>query len=341
MLPMSEILPKQTRVAVILPCYNEETAVADTVKGFREALPEAEIFVFDNNSADRTREMAIQAGALVREERRQGKGNVIRRAFADVEADVYVMADGDGTYDAMAVRPMLRLMQERGLDMVTGIRKHQDPRAYRAGHVLGNRLFNHIVARLFGSGMGDLFSGYRVLSHRFVKSFPAMSHGFEIEAEMSIHALQLRMPIAEHESTYAPRRAGSQSKLDTFRDGWRILGYVIRLQRLYRPRQFFGTLGTLIGGISLALGIPIVITFLEIGQVPRFPTAILAMGLALLGALFWLLGIVLESTSQLALEMKLLRYLALPPPHAAVDLAADHELGKSARSGARSAQVGS
>jgi glycosyltransferase involved in cell wall biosynthesis len=306
------------RVAVILPCFNEEAAVSKTVAGFRAAVPAAQIYVYDNASTDRTAAVAREAGAIVYTEARRGKGNVVRRAFADIDADVYVMADGDGTYDAAASAQMIHLLREQGLDMVIGTRAHTAADAYRAGHVVGNRLFNRVVAGLFTSGISDIFSGYRVLSRRFVKSFPAMSEGFEIEAEMSIHALQLRMPFAEVQAPYASRVEGSSSKLRTYRDGFRILQYIIWLQRLYRPRRFYGALGLLIALAALGLGIPIVVTYLEIGQVPRFPTAILATGLVILGSLLWLLGVVLDSTSQLALETKRLSYLALPSPAAPV-----------------------
>jgi glycosyltransferase involved in cell wall biosynthesis len=301
----------ESRIAVVLPCYNEELAVQKTIDDFRAVLPHAFIYVIDNNSSDRTAEVAIKAGAEVRREPRRGKGNAVRRALADIEADIYVMADGDGTYDARAAVPMIaRLVQEHH-DLVTGCRVHQDPQAYRAGHVMGNRMFNRIVSALFGEHVRDLFSGYRVMSRRFVKSFPAMSSGFEIEAEMSIHALQLRLSHAEHECTYSARMPGSHSKLNTLRDGLRILIYVVRMLRLYRPRTFYGSAGFVFGLLSLGFGLPVVVTFVEMGQVPRFPTAILATGLGLLGALLWLLGLVLESVSQLTIDMKRLSYLSL------------------------------
>ena len=303
---------------MILPCLNEEAAVADTVAAFRASLPNADIVVFDNGSTDRTMDIARRALAIVREEPRRGKGSVVRRAFANVEADVYVLADGDGTYDAAAASAMVDQLLRRGLDMVTGVRTHDDPASYPRGHVWGNQVFSSIVATLFDGPVGDVFSGYRVLSRRFVKSFPSMSDGFEIEAEMSIHALQLRMPIDEHQMFYRKRQAGSSSKLRTFRDGARILKYVIRLARLYRPRQFFGSIGALFAGTAFVLGIPLLITYLQTGLVPRFPTAILATGMVLLGALMWLLGVVLESTSQIVLEMKRLRYLAVPGPDTTV-----------------------
>lgn len=297
------------RIAVILPCYNEELAVAHTVEGFRAALPNADIYVIDNNSSDRTGDVGRAAGATVLRELRRGKGNAVRRAFADIDADVFVMADGDGTYDPEAAVRMIDTLVSDHLDMVTGVRVHSDPTAYRAGHVLGNRAFNNIVNFLFGERVRDLFSGYRVLSRRFVKSFPAMSAGFEIEAEMSIHGLQLRLAHAEQDCNYRSRMTGSHSKLNTYRDGMRILSHVLRLLRLYRPRKFYGTFGALLALVSLGLGLPLVQTFMITGQVPRFPTAILATGLAIVGALFWLLGLVLESVSQLTIDMKRLHYL--------------------------------
>jgi glycosyltransferase involved in cell wall biosynthesis len=297
------------QVAVVLPCYNEELAVAQTVEGFRASLPSADIYVIDNNSSDLTGDAARAAGAIVLREVRRGKGNAVRRAFADINADVFVMADGDGTYDPQAAVFMIDMLLREHLDMVTGIRVHSDPQAYRAGHVLGNRAFNHIVNLLFGERVRDLFSGYRVLTRRFVKSFPAMSAGFEIEAEMGIHALSLRLAHAERDCDYRSRMTGSHSKLNTYRDGMRILSHVLRLLRLYRPRKFYGSFGLLLALVSLGLGVPLVHTFLLTGQVPRFPTAILATGLAIVGALLGLLGLVLESVSQLTIDMKRLSYL--------------------------------
>ena len=274
----------------------------------------ARIYVYDNGSTDRTAEVARGADALVRREVRRGKGNVVRRAFADIDADIYVMADGDGTYDASSAPRMVEMLIEQGLDMVIGTRQSQEKEAYRSGHKLGNRAFNRVVAGLFNDGISDIFSGYRVLSRRFVKSFPAMSEGFEIEAEMSIHALQLRMPFAEMPTSYSSREEGSSSKLRTYRDGFQILQYIIRLQRLYRPRTFFGGIGWLLGAMAVALGVPVFVTYLEIGTVPRFPTAILSTGMVVVGTLLWLLGVVLDSTSQLALETKQLCYLSMPGP---------------------------
>jgi len=311
---------RDANIAVILPCYNEELSIERTVLGFASVLPSASVYVIDNASTDRTAEIAAAAGAEVRRESRKGKGNALRRAFADIEADVYVIADGDGTYDPRTSAKMVHLLTAHELDMVTGERVHDDPLAYRAGHVLGDLAFSNVVAHLFGSGVADLFSGYRVFSRRFVKSFPSMSEGFEIESEMSIHALQLRMPLADVKTRYSKRSDGSASKLNTLRDGWRILKYVVRLKRLYQPRQFYGFGGTLLVLLSISLGIPILITFLEVGQVPRFPTAILATGIFLLGSFLWFTGVLLETTGQLNLEVKRLAYLALSPPRLSVPM---------------------
>jgi len=305
-------------VAVVLPCFNEELTVANTIEDFAAALPAAEIYVIDNNSTDRTAEMAEAASAHVRHESRRGKGNAVRRAFADIEADVYVMADGDGTYDPAAAGQMIETLLRDHLDMVTGCRLHSDPSAYRVGHVFGNRLFNGIVNLLFGERVRDLFSGYRVLSRRFVKSFPAVSTGFEIEAEMSIHALQLRLPHSEQACNYRSRSIGSHSKLNTVRDGTRILLQVLRLLRLCRPRTFFGSISLVVCFMSIAFGVPVVVTFIETGLVPRLPMAILATGLGLLGALFWLLGLILESVSQLTIDVRRLSYLEHTPSAGAI-----------------------
>jgi glycosyltransferase involved in cell wall biosynthesis len=307
------------RLAVILPCFNEESAIAQTVHAFRRALPTATIYVYDNASTDATARVARDAGAVVRTEPRRGKGNVLRRAFADVDSDLYVVADGDGTYDASAAEQMVGLLVEEVLDMVVGTRVHTEREAYRAGHVAGNWLFNRVVAGLFDKGLSDIFSGYRVLSRRFIKSFPCTSEGFEIEAEMSIHALQLRMPLRELTTRYARRMEGSHSKLNTWRDGVRILRHILRLQRLLRPREFFGLIALGLIFIALVLSVPVFLQYFQTGLVLRFPTAILCTGMVLLGALSGLVGLVLEGVSQLSLETKRLSYLAEPalvPPRA-------------------------
>jgi glycosyltransferase involved in cell wall biosynthesis len=302
------------RVAVLLPCYNEEAAIGATVAGFRAALPGAAIYVYDNNSRDRTVEVAAAAGAIVRTERQQGKGHVVRRMFADIEADVYVMADGDLTYDPAAAPAMVDLLFAQQLDLVVGTRQHDDAGAYRGGHVLGNRLFTGLLSFLFARSFTDVFSGYRVFSRRFVKSFPVLSAGFEIETEMSIHALELRMPVGEVATAYGARPEGSASKLSTFRDGWRILKVMLNLFRTERPWLFFGVAGALLLLAALALSIPLVLTYIDTGLVPRFPTAILITGMVIIAALSFLAGLILDTVTHGRRELRRLAYLAQPAP---------------------------
>lgn len=302
------------RIAVLLPCYNEEAAIAQTVAGFRAALPDAVIYVFDNNSADRTVEVARGAGAIVRTERMQGKGNVVRRMFADIDADIYVMADGDATYDPESAPAMVARLIDDGLDMVVGTRIHEAADAYRRGHVLGNRMMTGILAKLFGRSFTDIFSGYRVFSRRFVKSFPALSTGFEIETEISVHALELAMPVAEVETPYFARPDGSESKLSTYRDGWRIMRTMVTLYRLERPWRYFGVAALLLLALAVVLAIPLVITYAETGLVPRFPTAILATGLVILASLSFFTGLILDTVVRGRREVKRLAYLAHPAP---------------------------
>jgi glycosyltransferase involved in cell wall biosynthesis len=306
--------PQSPRIAVLLPCYNEEAAVGATVEGFRHALPGATIYVYDNNSSDRTREVAAAAGAVVRSEVQQGKGHVVRRMFADIEADVYVMADGDLTYDPGAAPEMARMISDDRLDMVVGTRRHEEAEAYRGGHVLGNRIFTRLLSGLFGRSFTDIFSGYRVFSRRFVKSFPVLSEGFEIETEMSVHALELRMPVGEVETRYLARPEGSHSKLSTFRDGWRILKTIVTLYRIERPVLFFGGIGALLLVAALVLVVPLALTYFETGLVPRFPTAILATGIAIVAVLSFFAGLILDTVTRGRREMRRLAYLALPPP---------------------------
>ncbi|NUT00403.1 MAG: glycosyltransferase [Sphingomonas sp.] len=304
------------RVAVLLPCYNEEAAIAATVEGFRRALPDATIYVYDNNSRDRTRDVAAAAGAIVRTETQQGKGCVVRRMFADVEADVYVMADGDLTYEPDSAPDMVRLLITEHLDMVVGTRRHDATEAYRGGHVLGNKLFTRLLSGLFGRSFTDIFSGYRVFSRRFAKSFPVLSQGFEIETEMSVHALELRMPVGEVETLYLARPEGSHSKLSTFRDGWRILKTIVTLYRIERPVLFFGGIGALLVIAAVILALPLVFTYLETGLVPRFPTAILATGMTIVAVLSFFAGLILDTVTRGRREMRRLAYLSLPPPGA-------------------------
>ncbi len=302
------------RVAVILPCYNEAAAIAATVAGFRQALPGAAIYVFDNNSSDDTATIAAAAGAIVRTERMQGKGHVVRRMFADVDADVYVMADGDATYDAAAAPALVaRLLDER-LDMVVGARQSEVEAAYRRGHVLGNLLLTGLLARLFGRTFTDILSGYRVFSRRFVKSFPVLSTGFEIETEISVHALELRLPVGEEVTRYGARPAGSASKLSTWRDGWRILRTILLLLRIERPVLFFGSIGLLLALLAVLLAIPLGITYVQTGLVPRLPTAMLSTGLVILGVLNLFCGLILDTVVRGRREVRRLAYLALAAP---------------------------
>ena len=304
------------RIAVLLPCYNEEAAISETVAGFRLALPQATVYVYDNNSRDRTVELARAAGAIVRTERQQGKGHVVRRMFADVDADVYVMADGDLTYDPKAAPKMVRMLIDERLDMVVGTRQHEAKEAYRGGHVIGNRLFTRLLSGLFGRSFTDIFSGYRVFSRRFVKSFPVLSEGFEIETEISVHALELRMPVGEVETTYGARPEGSASKLSTYRDGWRILRTIGTLYRVERPVLFYGSFGALLLVAAIVLAIPLVLTYLDTGMVPRFPTAILATGMVIVAVLSFFAGLILDTVTRGRRELRRLWYLSYRAPEA-------------------------
>ncbi len=304
----------QPRIAVLLPCYNEAATIAATVAGFRAALPDAAIYVYDNNSRDRTRELAAQAGAIVRTERQQGKGHVVRRMFADVEADIYVMADGDLTYDPKAAPAMADLLLAEQLDMVVGTRRHDAKDAYRGGHVLGNRIFTGLLAGLFGRSFTDIFSGYRLFSRRFVKSFPVLSSGFEIETEISVHALELRMPVGEVETAYGARPEGSQSKLSTVRDGWRIFKTIVTLYRIERPVLFFGLIGVALIVLALLLAFPLVLTYLDTGLVPRVPTAILVTGVTIVAVLCFFAGLILDTVTRGRREVRRLAYLSGPGP---------------------------
>ena len=299
---------------MLLPCYNEEAAIAATVAGFRKALPGATVYVFDNNSGDKTRDVAAKAGAVVRSERQQGKGHVVRRMFADVDADVYVMADGDLTYDPKAAPAMVEMLLAEQLDMVVGTRRHEEKHAYRRGHTLGNRAFTGLLAGLFGRSFSDIFSGYRVFSRRFVKSFPVLSSGFEIETEISVHALELRMPVGEVETAYAARLEGSESKLSTYSDGWRILKTIVTLYRVERPVLFYGLIGALLLALAIVLAIPLVVTYLHTGLVPRFPTAVLVTGMTIVAVLCFFTGLILDTVTRGRREVRRLHYLSLPAP---------------------------
>jgi glycosyltransferase involved in cell wall biosynthesis len=304
------------RLAILLPCYQEEAAIAETVTAFARARPDATIYVYDNNSTDRTAERAAEAGAIVRHEARQGKGNVLRRMFADIEADVYVLSDGDATYDASRVGDLISLVVEQKFDMVVGARVPQDTAAHRTGHAFGNALFNRIADWVFGSEFKDIFSGYRAFSRRFVKSFPIITDGFEIETELTVHAIDLRVPVAEIPIPFGKRPEGSTSKLRTVRDGLRILWALFLLAKEVRPFAFFAFWGGVGMLISLGLAYPLIVTFLKTGLVPRLPTAVLATGVALLSFLSLGCGIVLDSVSRGRHETKRLRYLEIPAPDA-------------------------
>jgi glycosyltransferase involved in cell wall biosynthesis len=308
---------KRQRVAVLVPCFNEQASIAKVVKDFRAALPEAVIYVYDNNSTDRTAELARAAGALVRREMHQGKGNVVRRMFADVEADTYVLVDGDATYDAPSARTMIaRLLQER-LDMVVAARVDHEHNAYRLGHRAGNRLLTAFFASVFGANFTDILSGFRVFSRRYVKSFPVLSRGFEIEAELAVHALELELPVGEVSTPYYARPTGSVSKLSTWRDGLRIIAMIIGLYRAERPLLFFSGIGLLLAALSIVLAIPIFVTYFEQGIVPRIPTAILATGLMVLASLSIVAGLVLDTVTRGRREAKLIAYLQQSAPDAA------------------------
>ena len=301
------------RIAVLVPCFNEEAAVASVVGAFGKALPSALVYVYDNNSKDRTAEVARAAGAEVRKERRQGKGHVVRRMFADIDADVYVLVDGDATYDAPSAPGMIERLVNDHLDMVVGSRVDQEQAAYRRGHRTGNWLLTSFLSTVFGQAFTDILSGYRVFSRRFVKSFPVLSDGFEIETELTVHALELAMPVAEVETPYYARPDGSVSKLNTWRDGFRILGTILKLYRSEKPLRFFTIIGAFLALVAIGLAIPLVVTYLEEGLVPRVPTAILSTGLMIVAVLSVSSGLVLDTVTRGRREMKLLAYLAQPP----------------------------
>ena len=302
---------KGLRVAVILPCYNEEAAIGTVVADFQKALPEARIYVYDNNSRDRTSAVAAAAGAIVRSETLQGKGNVVRRMFADVDADIYLMCDGDITYDAASAPALVDKLVNENLDMVVGCRVDQSVAAYRTGHRFGNALFTGFVAKLFGKRFTDILSGYRVFSRRYVKSFPALSNGFETETELTVHALQLRMPIGEMSTPYGARVEGSTSKLSTYRDGYRIMIMIMKLFKNERPLAFFGLIFAILALISIGLSIPLIFTYIETGLVPRLPTAVLAVGTMLLGFLSMTCGLILDTVTHGRRELKRLAYLTV------------------------------
>jgi glycosyltransferase involved in cell wall biosynthesis len=296
----------------MVPCLNEESAIAKVIADFRKFLPEALIFVYDNGSTDRTVEVARRTGAIVRVEPLKGKGNVVRRMFADVEADVYLLVDGDDTYDAGSAPTLVRRLLEDSLDMINGAREEKSESAYRRGHRFGNRMLTGLVAWFFGERMTDMLSGYRIMSRRFVKSFPALASGFEIETELTVHALQLRLPIAEVATPYRERPADSSSKLRTIPDGIRIAHLIARLIREERPLEFFSAVAGVLAVVSVVLAIPVVAEYLQTGLVPRFPTAILSLGLMLVGFLSLTCGLVLATVTRGRMEAKRLHYLSVP-----------------------------
>ncbi len=298
-------------VAVLLPCYNEAVAIGSVVRDFRTALPDARIYVYDNNSTDGTLDAAAAAGAIVRVEPYQGKGNVVRRMLADIDADIYVLADGDGTYDPTAAGMLIETLVKENLDMIVGARTGGGEEAYRRGHRAGNRLFNRMVAELFGPGFTDILSGYRVLSRRFAKSFPVTSSGFEIETELSVHALDLKIATKEVPLPYGKRPEGSHSKLRTFRDGWRILMTIAMLIKELQPFRFFGAIAAVLALVSIGLGLPLLQTYLATGLVPRFPTAVLAATIMQLAFLSFACGLILDSLARARREAKRMRYLDL------------------------------
>ncbi len=300
------------RLAVLIPCYNEEAAIGGVVAAFRAALPDAAIHVFDNNSSDATVAAARAAGAAVSRVALQGKGHVVRRMFADVEADIYLLVDGDGTYDAAASPVLVAALVEGRLDMVNAARVHAGEEAYRRGHVTGNRALTGLVAAIFGRQLTDMLSGYRAFSRRFVKSFPALSEGFEIETELTVHALELRMPVGEISTAYGARGEGSASKLRTYRDGVRILRTIVGLVKQERPLAFFSWCGVLLVLASLLLGVPVVLGFLRTGLVPRLPSAVLATGLMMLAFLAFACGLILDSVTRGRREARHMAYLAIP-----------------------------
>ncbi|CAH1648062.1 MULTISPECIES: glycosyltransferase family 2 protein [unclassified Chelatococcus] len=309
-------MSSEPRIAVLVPCYNEAASIDAVVRDFRASLPQADIFVYDNNSTDDTVAIATAAGAIVRTEPRQGKGFVVRRMFADVDADVYVIVDGDDTYDAASAPRLVELVLKDNCDLVNGARVPTNEAAFRAGHKFGNKMLSALVSMIFGKRNNDMLSGYKALSRRMVKSFPIKSSGFEIETELLIHVLELGLPVAEIKTPYRERGEGSESKLRTYRDGFRIIWLISHLIRDEKPLQFFAAVAAILALVAIALGVPVVVTFAETGLVPRLPTALLATGLVISSLLALTAGLVLDSVARARREFKLLSYLGLPAPAA-------------------------
>jgi hypothetical protein len=321
------------RIAVLIPCHNEQSTVATVVSDFRRALPTSDIYVYDNNSRDDTARVAAEAGATIRSERFAGKGNVVRRMFADVAADIYVLVDGDDTYEASAAPALVQALIEGQLDMVCGIRRSSDANAYRRGHRFGNKLLTGLVQLVFGNGNRDLLTGYRVFSQRFVKSFPGTSRGFEIETELTVHALQMRLPTAEIETEYGSRPENSTSKLNTIRDGFLILSMIGLLVKEERPLLFFGTLASLVLLAASAVFVPVMAEYFQTGLVPRFPTLIVAVGGAVIAALLFTCGLILDTVTRARMESRRLAYLSashLAPPLRARDTRVAHAVALEA-----------
>ncbi|TFD32753.1 glycosyltransferase [Cryobacterium sp. TMT1-62] len=302
------------KIAVIVPCHNEEAAITKVVTDLFLALPDAEVYVYDNVSTDRTVELALKAGAIVRHEDIKGKGNVVRRAFADIEADVYLLIDGDDTYDVTAAPGMVEQLLNGPYDQILGVREESSTSAYRPGHSAGNRAFNALVSAIFGLRVTDMLSGYRVFSHRFVKSFPAVSHEFEIETELTVHSMSLRVPQTEVKVGFRDRPEGSESKLNTFRDGFKILGLIVNLTRHERPLVFHGVLAGLVIVGAAVLGAPVLLEFFDTGLVPRLPTALLASTLVIVGAFIGFVGMILDGITKSRRELARLTYLAYSAP---------------------------
>lgn len=301
-------------IAVVVPCYNEAVTIARVVTEFRAALPQARVYVYDNASTDGTAKVAAEAGAEVRRERRKGKGNVVRRMLADVRADIYVMVDGDDTYEAAAAPKLVAALIDNQLDMVIGLRRHADARAYRRGHQFGNRLLTSMVAWAFEADLKDMLSGYRVMSRRFVKSFPALSSGFEIETELTVHACEIGAAIEEIPTAYKERPAGSASKLRSIRDGARILRLIARMVREERPVEFFGCSAFAMLAAAAVLGVPVALEYVQTGLVPRQPTWVGAVGLGILAFLSMACGLILDGVAKSRREARRIAYLALPEP---------------------------
>jgi len=301
-------------IAAIVPCYNEESAIAKVVADLRAAVPSAVVYVYDNNSTDDTARVAREAGAVVRSEKAKGKGNVVRRAFADVDADIYVLVDGDDTYAAADLPEMIDALVSGPNDHVLGVRRQSTATAYRPGHELGNRGFNWLVSRVFGTQVSDMLSGYRVFSRRFVKSFPALSREFEIETELTVHAMSLRVPQVEVPVGFKDRPSGSESKLRTYHDGFRILALIVALIRHERPFLFYGVIGLVFALAGALIGLPVIVEFFETGMVPRFPTAILAVGVVILAFMAWMIGLILDGVLKARRELSRLNYLRYAAP---------------------------